>query len=520
MSHLIASSSVEIHDNTISCDAFSPEFDFGVLSLKFSKVGINKTPTFILFTIDKTGSMLEQNRMKYVKNTFKNIIDFISTHENDSEIYIRVHAFNDSVDVLVNTTRVTKNNIDAIIQSIMAIEPDGSTAIDMALTESSNTMNEYRDSNPTHSVFHIFMTDGEPTIGIRNHASLAELVDTDFPSMFIGFGHAHNSDLLRRLSESPIHRYEFVDNMEHTGLVYGNIIHELLYRSISNLEIKVENGFIYNWVDNQWASSIIEPNVVGDSSKFYHLKTTSAVDLAVKIYGTPMDTGGTQLLLGSDMMMPDLENVETGELQSSRVDLSKYMYRQVVQEIMYKSRSIHSNIAESMRENVKKCKKETSDVFSKIRRFMRQKNLLTDRMMIQLCDDLCIIHRTVGTQNGRMFTLAREQSQGRQQSNTVPMTPRPRFPSFENEDRLSPPKLVRRQTSTNQTELLPFISSITPIRHNLDENDFSETDHVFSMNGVEEDDITTYIMDDDPISCFASPSAVDTMRSITQSDLY
>jgi hypothetical protein len=497
MSALIASSSIDIHDSFVACDIINIDSNFGLLNLEFSKTGVTKTPTFILFSVDVTGSMLENGKMEYVKQTFKNIIEFIA--KQSAEVYVRVHAFNNKVEVLINNERVTQDNSDRIISSIMSIQPDGSTAIDLALTESSAAMNDYISLNPDHAVFHVFMTDGEPTLGIRDARGLSELVDKKFSAIFIGFGQGHNSMILRKLSDSPINRYEIVDNMEHTGVVYGNIMHEILYRSISNLEIAVENGTIYDWSTNKWVASIIEPSVVGESKKIYHIKTSMPSQLNIRLTGIPNGLSNPELL-DTVCVLPDLENMETGEIHSTRSNLSKYMYRQAVQEIMFESRSVS---------DIYPFKQSVSALFSKLRGFMRENNLLTDRMMIQLCDDLCIMYRTLGTRMGGTFTLARAQSQGRQQSNTVPMSPDGR----DNFDFDSPPRLTRMNA---QQQINPF-PSITPLRN---DPDLADADNVFRMDVVvdeEDDNISNYVVGNDPISCFASPSAVNTMRSITGS---
>ena len=492
MSHLLTSSFIDIHDNTIPFDSFSANSDFGLLTLNFAKCEPTTEDTFILFTIDKTGSMLEQGRMDYVKQTFKNIIQFISKCE--SPVHIRVHAFNDSVQVLVDTIRVTSENADQIINAIANIEAERSTAIDLALTESASAMKSHSDENPGQAIFHIFMTDGEPTVGIKNHSNLAALVDPKFPAIFIGFGQQHNSALLRHLSASHLNRYDIVDNLEHTGVVYGNIMHEILYRSITDLSLTVENGKIYDWTTNQWTTNISDPSISGDSQKIYHLTTTSASELVVKIEGIPAGES-SPVLLDTAFVIPDLEDIETGELQSSRTDLSKYMYRQSVQELMFESRFIGSKIQEF--------KARVSALFRSMRKFMRLNGLTTDRMMIQLCDDLYIMHSTIGTKDGLNITMARGQSQGRQQSNTVPLTPnRVRSPSFEDFD-FAPPK--RRRDAS--------MSSITPISNDPDENDEMDTAFTFDSKDYD-DDISRYELCDDPVSCFASPSAVNTMNSI------
>jgi hypothetical protein len=271
-------------------------------------------------------------------------------------------------------------------------------------------------------------------------------------------------------------------------------MHEILYRSIKDLSLTVENGKIYDWATNQWTSHITEPSISGDSQRIYHLTTNSASDLVVKIEGIPAGES-SPVLLDTAFVIPDLEDIETGELQSSRTDLSKYMYRQSVQEIIFESRFIGLKIQEF--------KTRVSTLFRNMHKFMRLNGLTTDRMMIQLCDDLYIMHSTVGTKDGLNITMAREQSQGRQQSNTVPLTPnRVRSPSFEDFD-FAPPK--RRRDAS--------ISSITPISNDPDENDEMDTAFAFDSKDYD-DDISSYELCDDPVSCFASPSAVNTMNSI------
>lgn len=517
MSHLLESASVEIHDNTISCDAFAPDPNFGLISLHFANVGVTKTPTFILFSIDRTDSMKEENRMNHLKQTFQNIVKFLADQES-TEVYIRVHAFNTEVSVLVETQRISRDNSSQIIESIMNLQPDGSTAIDIALVNSSIAMNEYATVHPGHAIFHVFMTDGEPTVGTRSANSLADLVNVKFPSIFIGFGMSHNSSILRKLSEPELNRYEIVDDMEHTGVVYGNIMHEILHRSLSDVKLSVENGSIYDWKTNAWVNSITEAFIVGDSKKNYHVKTGDLDRLKVVVTGVPVGISES-VELETLYVLPDLEDMETGEIQTSRIDLSRYMYRQIVQEAMFKSRSTvdYSNF-----------KVEIAIIFKKMRRFMRNGNMTTDRMLMQLCDDLCIMHRTIGTRDGRILTLAREQSQGRQQSNTVPMTPR----TTQTQDHgLNLPRLSRMYTPSTprqprhidweDEDSLPFVSSITPLRNCPDEYDSSAETTVFQLNLPEdefsmEDEISNYMLRNDPISCFASPSAVNTMRTMTQ----
>jgi uncharacterized protein YegL len=521
-SNIITDSSIELHDPNIVRDVkistLSNGERFGLLTIQFEKAEMTKTPIFILFNIDRTGSMSEHgnfgdvnNKMHYVKETFKKITQYIS--RKDAEIYIKVLVFNTEVETLVDIVKVTPENCDEIVERIMSVEPEGSTAIDAALQYASTVLKEYREDNIGHDTYHIFMTDGEPTIGNKNPDDLSSMVDQDISTVFIGFGKNHNSKLLRKISEGPLSNYEFIDNIEHTSVVYGSIMHEILYTSLRNLRISVKNGQIYDWETNSWVATLREPSIVSESKKIYYIKSSDRENLAVTMFGVPIGTVN-EIHLDDAFILPDLENVETGEIQHScDTDLSKHMYRFSVQEILFQSRSIDRNMIRQLKQSI-------ALLFRKMRRFMRLNNLLDDAMMIQLCDDLCIVYRTMGTQHGQMFSVARAASQGRQNSNTTSMSqPRDSDDTVVYDFQDSPPSMTPR-SNTHVFQLSPLMRSntvhITPLMHPVDENDdfepvFSETDGEFETN----DYIDNHMPSENPISCFATPRALHTIRSLT-----
>jgi len=520
-SNYITDSSIELHNSNIVRDvnvsSLSEGERFGLLTVQFEKTEMTKTPVFILFNIDRTGSMDEvgnngdmYNKMHYVKDTFKQIAHYIS--RKDAEIYIKVLIFNTEVETLVDTIKVTSENCDEIVEKIMSIEPTGSTAIDVALKEASTVLHNYRDEHPKHQAHHIFMTDGEPTAGNKNPDDLKSMVDPNFSTVFIGFGKNHNSTLLRKMSEGQLSNYEVIDNIEHTGVVYGSIMHEILFTSLRNFRVKVENGQIYDWTTNSWVNGIYEPAIVSEAKKIYYLKTTDRENLAVRMFGVP--TGSDQETHLDDVfILPDLEDMESGEIQHScDADLSKHIYRFCVQEILFQSRSIDRSIISSF-------KKTVAVLFRKMRRFMRLTNLLGDAMMCQLCDDLCIVYLTVGTSYGQMFSVARAASQGRQQSNTTSMSQTQDLqdtivPLFQDSQEPMTPR-----SNTRLPLLRTNTASITPLINPIDEYDDFET--VFSViddDGEFEhnDYIEHHIPSDNPFSCFATPMALHTIRSLTQ----
>jgi hypothetical protein len=396
----------------------------------------------------------------------------------------------------------------------MSVESIGSTAIDTALIEASSILKNYRDEHPKHQAHHIFMTDGEPTSGNKNPDDLKSMVNPNFSTVFIGFGKNHNSALLRKMSEGPLSNYEVIDNIEHTGVVYGSIMHEILFTSVRNFRLKVENGQIYDWKTNCWVNGISEPTIVSEAKKIYYLKTTDRENLAVRMFGVPTGSDDEKHL-DNVFILPDLEDMETGEIRNScDTDLSKHIYRFSVQEILFQSRSIDRSAMSSFKHIL-------ATLFRKIRRFMRLNDLLGDAMMSQLCDDLCIVYRTVGTSYGQMFSVARATSQGRQNSNTTTMSQ-----TQNEEDTVIPSFQDSQEPMTPRSKVgvfrLPLIrtntASITPLINPIDEaDDFETVFPAIDLDGEFErnDFIEHHIPSENPISCFATPRALHTIRSLT-----
>jgi hypothetical protein len=187
---------------------------------------------------------------------------------------------------------------------------------------------------------------------------------------------------------------------------------------------------------------------------------------------------------------------------------------------MFEARSIDNNRSSLL----PKIKDNINVMFRKLREYIRASDLMGDPMLTQLCDDLYITHRTLGTRNGKMFTMARQSTQGRQQSHMSSpfsrggtqnlITPLQHPGDYdETEDALSrlapraPRAALRRQRA---------------LEHEFDTQPtvFPEMDVNFEDQGMmhlsDDDSIETYKTSDTAISCYASPSALDTMSQMTQ----
>jgi uncharacterized protein YegL len=610
---IIQGSFILIHNNEYNKPVIKyPNYEtssFGVLNIKIKKTKKTTIPTCFVFTIDKTGSMSECcgnsriTRMDYIKQSFQSMMNYFAKQE--TQIIVRVHAFNETVDVLVDNILITPDNVNTIIEKIKNLQPDGSTNIGNAITKANEAVVKYSTDNPTHQICHIFMTDGEPTSGEHCGDVLAGMVNENFTNIFIGAGFGHNAHILRKLSEKKNGEYLFIDNMENATLVYSEPVHRFLYPGLKDIRLEVENGTIYDWKTNKWVSVLEEPDLVSEVDKYYHLVTDNPSELDVSIYGIEagVDVESSEdvsLDLSSKLLdivevIPDLIDYHTN-LVIEPNDLSKYMFKQLTQELLFKAKSNEYDNNE-----VYYFKELLRNVFKKMRKYMRSKGLLEDPFMKQLCNDISIIYSTVGNSIGIMFAMSRSCSQGRQQSyntnsinindigdmmdfntpilNNPPWLKRshciPKIPESENEDdednnlfdsnqaffglkngmrrmnnfegiltndehdfdeikraiacddfddenNLPPVPVMTTPTNKNMHIPFPNMLGISDLCSNLNilkiicQGDTSILEEETIENENAEDDLELFIPSDETTSCYTTPSALSTIRSMSQ----
>jgi uncharacterized protein YegL len=469
---------------------------FGILSIKTKQVNIIPTPSFFLFTIDRTGSMqevMEDNitNMGYAIQTMKNMVNYLS--KQTANVFIQINVFNSTVDILVPPTKVSDQNTTNICDILDTVVPSGMTNIGAALQIASETCRAYSKTNPTHNIAHVFMTDGEPTDGISATSELTSLVNTDYPNINIGFGHRHNVHLMRKLSDLERSYYSFIDNAKNTSMIYGEIMHMLLYSAAKDVRISVENGQIYNWRKNKWDTFITEPFLIGDSEKIYHIRTTDVYGIQVKMCGKissypedeeydPVHSEFSTII----ERIPDLVNM-AGEI-SAYTNLIPYAFRQKVLELLYRGQS-------DILPKKRAYKSELSQAFKMLQDYMQATGKETDPFLCQLCDDLSITYRTCSMEYGTLYAMARSTTQGGQQSYT-PGLPRPGF----KRPRLFPPGIIRPPKLKRGIE----ISTLLELDVYDDDDDTEDLP----------DEISQYQSNRAHTSCYASPSAVNALHSL------
>ena len=409
-----------------------PRAQFGILNLAAISVPGSGTTLELVFSVDQSGSMSDacsdgRSKMQHIIHTLKNMIMYFRENP-DIKVYITIDAFDDNIYSVVERSAVTPDNLSELIAKIEIIMPRGSTDIEKALVHAGNRVQQLQTEFPSHTICHVFMTDGVANTGEQRTDELMRLVNRDITSAFIGFGLEHDGSLLSSLGSGKNSAYYFIDKIENAGLVYGEILHGVVYKFITNARLSVENGFIYDFKNNAWVRTIEIEDIVSESDKSYHIASNNMSGCVISFTGNRLG---------------DPARVHyTITRNDSCEDLSKFIYRQRTLQHLF---AVNSYLKKKNAENP-----EAHDLFTfvsqrdkdadepddyvllrtglrgfidEMKQFMTDKQLMNDNFMKNLCDDIYICYRTFGTKYGAMYATSRQASQGNQRCYTVNHTP-------------------------------------------------------------------------------------------------
>ena len=393
-------------------------------------------PQTIHIMTDVSGSMDERckdrnTKMDQIKYVIKNIIRFLSTH--CPNISLCVSAFNSVVRIVLPTTTICAENLDDLLKKIDKMYACDSTNIELALKALRADPSQALRADPSQALrleetlsenrHNIMMTDGDANEGETRANLLAELVDVGASNTFIGFGLDHNPHMFTTLSNTRNSSYYFIDQVEKAGIAYGEILHGIVNRVYKCARLVVENGEIYDWKTGAWTTELYIGALASDATKKYHIRSEQPTRIVVRF-------------------MDDQTQVcETG-FQDMREDLTQMSYRLRTLDLLYRA----THVEEDNRQHVCVLKKELKALFDEMTEYM--KTLEDTKLMKNLCDDIVVVHRTIGTKYGQMYSSARQCSQGTERihnASDTPMAPR------DNADVFSFTPMTRQSRYTRQT---------------------------------------------------------------------
>ena len=510
---------------------------FGILNF----TAVHCLPTNVeqefVFVIDNSGSMSDlcsdkRTKMQHIIHTLKKMVIYFKENP-DIKANITIFTFDDKFCKIIERTNI-KEKIHEILEKINNIEPDGGTNIELALKKTSDYIYDLRCLYPNNQINHIFMTDGEVTMGENNPNNLLRIVDKSVYNIFVGFGINHDANLLNTISAGNKGAYYFVDKIEKAGLVYGEILHNLLYKMIYDVEICITNGFIYNYISNLWTNRLYIGDITGETNKIYHIISNCPDDFRLLIQCKKNRNDNFNTLSFSI-------NKKDNDIET---DFDKYIFRQKTLELLYEAKKCQQEqeeyhnyinhidyiinsfnmdddfINDKSKQNAKQSEEELKNKYDSIekntvylkkkmisllvemKKYMQDNNMCGDGFITNLCSDIYVSHKTFGTKFGNMFICARQTSQGTQRGYTVCKTPDLSHDSHSGNTKifsLAPPKLSRHSNTCKYDDLL----------------EPSEVSDPYEVSEVENSDYNDYNDYNFESAPYLTPTATQIMRSVS-----
>lgn len=199
-----------------------------------------RTPVHLCCVIDTSGSMTEQNKMLYVKQSLQFFLDSLTTDDMMSII-----TFDVEVDTLVQRFMCDAESKAEIGRRIQTIQAHGGTNLCNGLLQAIHTLTPFTAGRKQGI---LLLTDGEATHGHVNTHAILDQISGMFETFSgtsvscIGYGTNHNVELLRRMSEKYAGSYYVVQQASDVPIVFGDIMGGLLSTQSQRIHLQVDHA--------------------------------------------------------------------------------------------------------------------------------------------------------------------------------------------------------------------------------------------------------------------------------------
>lgn len=422
---------------------------YGVLCIQTENVPITQEPILFHFQVDVSGSMSDttsdgRTKMQLIIHTLTNMLHYFAAKCENS--YIQVTGFDNKIHPYIAPVQVTSENVVELVAILSKIIPMELTDIGMAIQQLCKDVDTDIANIPRNRRVGILLTDGEPTAGIQSSDELATLVPTDISMSFIALGDDHSGDVMRALGHvSPMASNWFVDKLEHTGNVYGEIIFNELYRVSEHTVLHVNNGRIYDYLSGEFVEKLDIGVLSSETCKYYHILTNNPNVCEVDISGV-LTNGDNYCLTACDMPpLISMNEIDEPFPTNDALFVEKQWIRLYVQTLMSNARNIPIPSQPKLRrgvvvglqrnfdfQSIEEVTINTSTDFRKeiarmkcyVADFITMHQIEDDPIMNGLRDDLVVLDKTFGTNQFVKYAGIREDSQGRQYTcNTITELP-------------------------------------------------------------------------------------------------
>jgi hypothetical protein len=270
---------------------------------------------------------------------------------------------------------------------------------------------------------HVFLTDGDNNEGNKSIPQLAGILSATAAQptqIMIGYGTDHDSATLQSLcSHFPNSRQWFIDDIEKTGCIFGEILWSSVNAAFTKVSISTPHAEVYDFETMQWKNEICLGDFAYDSSRTYYIRTPwQHDDLACKFTYTsieaPQDTS-------CDVVVP-LNYAETPETKDAEVEKELWRLDTIIaidKSIQFFKTMRRMTFQDQVTEKTRLVDEITA-FQEKFIKYATDNNLIDDPYIIQLADDLFVcINGLAVSSIGERYIAARQASQIQQRAVTI-----------------------------------------------------------------------------------------------------
>jgi Ca-activated chloride channel homolog len=202
-------------------------------------LGGRRLPLNLCLVIDRSGSM-EGEPLEYVKRACSYVVDLLEPTD-----ILSVVTFEEQVDVVMPARRVVNRAL--VKEHIQRIQPGNTTNLYDGLVAGASQVASVRSDAYVNRI--LVLTDGEPTAGIKDFASIvgsvAEQKSRGISVTALGFGPEYNEELLAGMARRTGGNYYYISRPDLIPEVFRKELDALLTISAKNLRLRM---LLSRWV--------------------------------------------------------------------------------------------------------------------------------------------------------------------------------------------------------------------------------------------------------------------------------
>jgi len=373
----------------------------------------------LALNIDRSGSMVTQAKdgytaLQHTIHTTKNIIGYLEELKEENpelNLNLLINLFDDK-NTMIGLYEIGQKSEEVkkkYIKKLEKVEPRGATNISGAFEKIKE--DTIYDSTPNEKKAHILMTDGMPNAGKTSAEGIVEN-NPEGNQIYIGYGTGHDAVLLQKMAELSKGSYHFVDSIENAGMVYGEIIHGLLYAAVKDISVDVKGAEVYDFTINTWSNKISFNTFASEHTQSLIMRNSWDTVEPISFNIVYTETGNNVKHSKTEVFNSyNCTNGESKEIDRS-IDVEKQMFRQKALDALFKAKIVKYDEKETL-------KKELLELQKDLKKFMKKNKLEDDAFMQKLVTDVYVAYTGINSHNGAAFINSRRTTQGYQRAYDV-----------------------------------------------------------------------------------------------------